>query len=68
MVNVGIFSLDAALSHTEPRTEDLKTENQDAILSPVYCDLRHLFHPYSNPQACYRSKLWYPLYNHSIHL
>ena len=28
MVNVGIFSLDAALSHTEPGTEDLNTENQ----------------------------------------
>lgn len=34
--SVDIFSLDAAaVSHTEPRTEDLKTENQLAILSPI---------------------------------
>lgn len=50
-IYVGIFSLDTALSHTEPRSEDLKTQIQAAILSPMYCDLSHSFHPYSDPQA-----------------
>lgn len=39
--HVGIFSLDTALSHTEPRSEDLKTQIQDAILLPMYSDLSH---------------------------
>lgn len=42
--NVGIFSLDTALSHSEPTTEGLKTEIQAAILSPIYCDRSHSNH------------------------